>query len=312
MPARRLMTIAKQGRGELRSRSGPPDELAEVVRSTETAMAGLLDTGYEIRAADGGGDHLRTITGHAAVFDRLSQDLGFGDWSFRERVKRGAFRKSLDDGEDVILVVEHDPGRIMGRVGAGTLELSEDPRGLAIRSDVDTRQSYTADLVVAMGRGDVNGASFRFETIEDEWFERRNEDGTTEVIRDLVSVRLIDVSPVTLPAYLDAAVELRGLDIAGVLAPLGLEQIEDAIDIAQRVHGGRVDATAEQRAAIDAAFSLLDMVSPWMEQRAVGAGADEPDQQGSTSGDGDEDGEDTAARERLEAHRAALAKITNG
>ena len=47
----------------------------------------------EVRAE---GDRI-IFDGHAAVFDRLSDDLG----GFRERIQRGAFRKILDSSPDV-------------------------------------------------------------------------------------------------------------------------------------------------------------------------------------------------------------------
>ena len=99
----------------------------------------------------------------------------------------------------------HDPNLILGRTTAGTLKLSVDERGL--------KYSFTApdtttgrDLMVSLERGDVSQSSFGFIVEEDDWDE--DENGMT--IRTIKKVgRLLDVSPVTYPAYPDAEVGKR-------------------------------------------------------------------------------------------------------
>jgi hypothetical protein len=73
------------------------------------------------------------IVGHAAVFDQLSEKLG---WGFREIIRPGAFTQTLKDKDDVRALVDHDPSKILGRTTAGTLDLREDKKGLAV--DIDT------------------------------------------------------------------------------------------------------------------------------------------------------------------------------
>ncbi len=149
------------------------------------------------RADDGSA----TIFGYAAVFDSLSDDLG----GFRETIKRGAFRKSIAGGADVRALVGHDSSKILGRSSAGTLRVKEDRHGLSYEIDVpDT--SAGRDIATSIERGDVSGSSFQFRTIEDRW---RTVDGEEQ--RELVEVELIDVSPVTYPAYPATDVALRSL-----------------------------------------------------------------------------------------------------
>ncbi len=145
------------------------------------------------------------IRGHAAVFDKLSVDLG----GFRERVSPGAFKRSLRAGADVRALVDHDPSKIIGRNKANTLELKEDESGLQVKIDV-ANTSSGRDIVESIERRDVSGMSFAFRTINDEW---HTIDG--EQIRELIDVDLSDVSVVTYPAYLDTDVKVakRSLDV---------------------------------------------------------------------------------------------------
>lgn len=142
------------------------------------------------------------IVGHAAVFGKLSEDL----MGFREQIKKGAFKRSLKEGADVRALINHDPSKVLGRTSAGTLTLKEDKEGLLM--DVTPPDTQAArDLLTSIERGDITGQSFQFRTIEDQW---KTVDG--EEIRTLVDVDLIDVGPVTFPAYPDTTVAVRSLD----------------------------------------------------------------------------------------------------
>jgi len=147
------------------------------------------------------------IKGHAAVFDRLSEDLG----GFREKIASGAFAKTIKKS-DIRALFNHDPNYVLGRNKAGTLILEEDEKGLAIEVDPpDT--SYAKDLMVSINRGDITQMSFAFKTIKDSW---ENQD-KKESIRTLEEVDLFDVSPVTYPAYPQTDVKVRSfLEEAGL------------------------------------------------------------------------------------------------
>ena len=142
------------------------------------------------------------IAGYAAMFNTLSQDLG----GFKERIAPGAFDNVLED--DVRAVFNHDPSLLLGRSTAGTLRLSVDGTGLNYEVDLpDT--TLARDLSELMSRGDISQSSFRFSVLQDSW--SIGEDGGE--IRTIEQVgQLVDVSPVTYPAYLDATVAKRSLD----------------------------------------------------------------------------------------------------
>jgi HK97 family phage prohead protease len=145
----------------------------------------------------------RRLSGYAAVFNSRSVDLG----GFTETIAPGAFRATLArPGADVRAFFNHDPGRLLGRQGAGTLQLAEDERGLRFDLELpDTSDGRDVEELVS--RRDLDGMSFSFTTIEDRW-DRKG--GLHE--RQLIAVELLEVSPVSFPAYPDTAVALRSLE----------------------------------------------------------------------------------------------------
>ena len=146
----------------------------------------------EVREAEG--DDM-VLEGYAAVFN-IETDLRH----FREVIKPGAFDDVMTD--DVRALINHDPNLILGRTENGTLELSTDERGLKYRVKLGN-QSYAKDFYESVKRGDISQSSFAF-TIEDQsWNEERT-------VRSVDKVRqLLDVSPVTYPAYAAATVQAR-------------------------------------------------------------------------------------------------------
>ena len=135
-------------------------------------------------------DGSTTITGHAAVFNQMSSDLG----GFREIIAPNAFENVLND--DVRALVNHDPNLLLARSTSGTLNLEQTNEGLQYSFDVpDT--TYGRDLIISMERGDITQSSFAF-TIEDDSWET-TEEGEVRTINKVK--QLYDVSPVTYPAY---------------------------------------------------------------------------------------------------------------
>lgn len=144
------------------------------------------------------------ITGHAAVFDKWSEDLG----GFREKIRSGAFKKTIKEA-DVRALFNHDPNYVLGRNTAGTLTLEEDKKGLAISIDPPDTQ-WARDLTTSIERGDINQMSFGFRTIKDQWTTPKEGNDNQ---RELLEVELFDVSPVTFPAYPQTDVGVRSVDV---------------------------------------------------------------------------------------------------
>jgi hypothetical protein len=156
----------------------------------------------ELRVERRNGDS-PVIVGYAAVFDVLSVEL----WGFFEKVKPGAFSKTIGES-DVRSLWNHNSDMVLGRTKSGTLQLKEDEIGLRIEVQPPDAQ-WARDAVVTIERGDVDQMSFGFNTVRDRWYQE--EGGGGRLIRELLEVRLFDVSPVTYPAYPDTTVQVREL-----------------------------------------------------------------------------------------------------
>ena len=145
----------------------------------------------EVRAA---GDDSLVIEGYAANFEQRT-DLGY----FKEEIARGAFDDVMED--DVRLLLNHE-GAPMARTTNGTLELSIDDTGLKYRAALADTQDGR-DLYKLIKRGDISQSSFAFTIAEQEWSEDRSTRTVTKM------ARLLDVSPVTYPAYPTTTVAAR-------------------------------------------------------------------------------------------------------
>jgi len=136
----------------------------------------------------------------------LSEDLG----GFREQIAPGAFSTVKTD--DVRALFNHKPDYVLGRNTAGTLNITEDAKGLRVEI-LPPDTAWATDLMASMKRGDINQMSFGFFTRADTW-----DSVNGETIRTLIDVELFDVSVVTFPAYSETTVDVRALDKAKNIA----------------------------------------------------------------------------------------------
>jgi HK97 family phage prohead protease len=172
-----------------------------VVADDGTENRRIAFSNMEVRAMGDG----TKLVGYAAVFDSPSEPL---PWT--EYVKRGAFTKTINDGADVRLLIDHE-GVPLARSTSGTLTLTEDDRGLLVESDLDPTNPDAARLISALRRGDISQMSFAFRTIKDSWNNDRS-------VRELREVQLFDVSVVTFPAYESTVAELRAKQEVATIA----------------------------------------------------------------------------------------------
>lgn len=155
-------------------------------------------------------DETPRISGYGAVFYR-SDDPGTEFTlmpGVRERILPGAF-----DGierEDVRSTFNHDMSALLGRTKSGTLRLSVDEYGLRYEVDINPDDVQAMSTLAKIRRGDVDGSSFWF-YIEDE--ERVEDDETGDSVYEIRKVRVVEVGPVSVPAYQATTAEQRSAHI---------------------------------------------------------------------------------------------------
>lgn len=150
------------------------------------------------------GDEEPKIKGHAAVFNKLSDDLG----GFKEIIEPGFFESALSRS-DTAALWNHNPDIVLGRKSSKTLTLSEDDDGLNYEIDPP---SWASGYIETIKRGDVTKSSFAF-TVKPNGERWEDKDGIK--IRHLLKggcAALYDVSPVTYPAYPQTNVKVRMAD----------------------------------------------------------------------------------------------------
>ncbi len=166
-----------------------------------------------------------SFSGYASVFDK---PYGVRDskGTYTETIKPGAFKKTLQEQDDVRFLINHD-GIPLARSSSGTLKLEEDEYGLFVQADLDANNPKVAEVASAMKRGDLNEMSFAFAAIRDDFSGEK---------RDVQEVRLFDVSVVTYPANSYAGATLRGLDISENLKELVESRNSDkAVEVLEEI-----------------------------------------------------------------------------
>lgn len=171
---------------------------------TETTDATVPMLTVETRASEDGSDEPQDwIVGYAARFGVDSLDLG----DFVERIDPGAFslvseRRGRKTPLMTRALFNHDANYVLGRFPE-TLKLSVDEVGL--RYEVLPPAAHRG-IVESIRRGDIRGSSFAFVIAKggESWHVENGRH-----IRTVTAVsELMDVGPVTYPAYPDASVSV--------------------------------------------------------------------------------------------------------
>ena len=157
------------------------------------ALALTLDTTEESR----------TIKGKIPYLS-LSEDLGF-----YERLIPGCFSKTINDGADIRMILEHDDAKLLARRKNDSLHLTDLPDGLYFEFEAPNT-SLGDDALEMVRTGLISGCSFGFICLRDDY---HYEDG--KEIRDVKECRLLEISLVTsIPAYPESQVYCRSLSQA--------------------------------------------------------------------------------------------------
>jgi HK97 family phage prohead protease len=162
---------------------------------------------YMRRAAPEAGDD-NSLHGRAWPYGSPTM-IGKGPYGFREVIKTGAGKKSINDG-DIVLLDNHQTHQPLARMSAGTLVLTDGSNGGDWNAKV-TDTSYARDVVKNVRAGNYGGCSFGFEVIKDKWTDDDGNpatalDGTN---REIVEMKVHEISVCTFPAYGDTTVSAR-------------------------------------------------------------------------------------------------------
>ena len=130
------------------------------------------------------------IDGYSIVFDSPSVLIG---GYFEERVAPDVRIDYADN--DVFSLHNHNWDRVLGRLGAGSLKLRQDDKGLwAETTMVDHRSNR--ELALEIGEGLIPGQSFGFDILAEEW------DTSGDIAKStLKHIRLYEVTATPIPAY---------------------------------------------------------------------------------------------------------------
>jgi HK97 family phage prohead protease len=146
------------------------------------------------------------IDGYVNAVERNSKPLWSRIGQFIERVCKGAFTKALRRNEDVLLLLNHNPDRILARTSDDSLELREDNIGLHARAVVSD-----PEVVEKARSGDLVGWSFGFYDTPD-GVEKGIEQESGLPLRKIRDLDLTEVSILDkrkTPAYDGTLVEVR-------------------------------------------------------------------------------------------------------
>lgn len=192
-----------------------------------------------------------TFEGYAAVFDSDSQPL-----PFIERIKRGAFTRSLKSRNNVFFYWNHDSGQVLGSTRAGTLQLREDDRGLKVSATLPNT-TLGRDVAELVRTNVIDSLSFGFSTVKDSWDESGNR-------RTLEAVRLHEVSLTPVPAYEGTAgsASVRGLDKIAQRADVDAEGLATTL---LKIEEGE-DISIEEKSLVS---KVLETLAPEPEAEEV-------------------------------------------
>jgi HK97 family phage prohead protease len=216
------------------------------------------------RATDEGSDGL-TIEGYGAVFNSPTR-INSWEGDFEEVVAPGAFKRSLR-ARVPRMQFDHGQHPLLGSLPLGRWTVAEeDERGLHLVGRL-TDNWLVTPFRDAIRDGGVEGMSFRFAVVNDEWRDAQGaklrDDEVAEFLyrgsgdrgpirRTLREVKVSEAGPVVWPAYDDTAVGVRSrfgvtdlrdqrvtIDLGRLHQPGTQRRLADLVAFADRLTGAR-------------------------------------------------------------------------
>ncbi len=199
-------------------------------------------------------DGKKVIAGYGAVFyDQNDEGTEYELYpGLSERVMPGCFDRCVREQQDVRGLFNHEPDNLLGRTSSGTMRLSIDRRGIRYEIDYDPNDPDHQRVKAKMDRGDLTGSSFSFRIVKQVFTYNDSQGGSDDEddIRELQDVDVLDMGPVSFPAYQSTT--------TGVRAEGDLAEVRCACD----------DARAHQRGAVTYAHGPVIRSDDWDEDSA--------------------------------------------
>ncbi|MYU24755.1 HK97 family phage prohead protease [Streptomyces sp. SID8352] len=191
----------------------------------------LRSAPFQLTRADGDeeGDG-RTLTGYAALFG-VDTEINSWEGQFTEKIRKGAFRKTIRE-QTPVLQFDHGRHPLIGSIPIGAIsDLREDDQGLHVEARI-TDNWLMQPIRDAIAEETVNGMSFRFEVVREEWRDVNGKLVKPEEVydllwmpgdrgplqRELIELKCRELGPVVFPAYAGTSVSVRARDMAAGLA----------------------------------------------------------------------------------------------
>jgi HK97 family phage prohead protease len=155
---------------------------------------------FETRASDDG----FTLEGYGAVFDSPTR-IDSWEGTFDEVIAKGAFAKTLKERTPVVQF-DHGHDIATGSVPIAAVEkIREDSKGLFVSARMFDNPRVEP-IRQAIAGGAIDGMSFRFRVVREEW-----DDSGDIAVRTIKEVELFELGPVVFPAYDATSVGVRSL-----------------------------------------------------------------------------------------------------
>jgi HK97 family phage prohead protease len=191
---------------------------------------------FELIRADEDGDGL-TMEGYAAVFNAPTE-INSWEGNFRETIRQGAFKKTLQERTPV-LMFDHGQHPLIGSMPLGKItKAREDSHGVFVEARLSDNW-LIQPVRDAIRDGGIQGMSFRFSVVKDEWVKSAKRGGLPD--RYISELRAMELGPVVFPAYPQTEVGVRSRELATLLA-----DPEVRADLARALFVG--DATSDEAA----------------------------------------------------------------
>ena len=180
--------------------------------------------------------------GYVNAVERASKPLQSRIGRFIERICKGAFSKALKRNDDVLLLLNHDPARVLGSTKQGNLELEEDNIGLHARATITDKE-----VVDKARHGDLVGWSFGFTDLDVETGVDEENHLPLRKVRDLNLGEVSILDRTRSPAYDGTLVTVR--EESDELLFRGEAMIADSVDLSveERDKPQQEDAPAEDK-----------------------------------------------------------------